>query len=91
MRKEVAKGESEKKMAKEVRSVKGRGRHRGGAMREKVWRRKAHRKKVRNLIWLRVSAASLSLPADGGECKTESSVGIWRYQQCGEGLSCEGS
>lgn len=38
-------GREWKKMAKEVRSVKGRGRHRGGAMREKVWRRKAHRKK----------------------------------------------
>lgn len=40
------------------------------------------------------SAAALSLSppsADGGECKTESTVGIWGYQQSGVGLSCEGS
>lgn len=55
-------------------------------MREKVWI-----EKVRNLIWLRVSAASFSLFADGGECKTGSTVDIWRYQQSGEGLSSEGS
>lgn len=40
-------------------SVNGRGRHSGGGMREKVCRRKQI-EKVRNLIWLRVSAASLS-------------------------------
>lgn len=45
------------KVAEKVRnSVKGSGRHIGGAMREKVWI-----EKVRNLIWLRVSAASFSL------------------------------
>lgn len=67
-------------MAEKVRpSVNGRGRRRGGSMREKVCRSKADRKKMRNLIRLRVSAASLSLSplsADGGECKTESTVGI---------------
>lgn len=82
-------------MAEKVRrSVNGRGRHRGGGMREKVCRRKADRKSEKSDMAESFCCLPLSLSplsADGGECKTESTVGIWGYQQSRVGLSCEGS
>lgn len=82
-------------MAEKVRqSENGRGRQRGGGMREKVCRRKTDRKSEKSDMAESFCCLPLSLSplsADGGECKTESTVGIWGYQQSGVGLSCEGS
>lgn len=63
-------------------------------MREKVWRRTADRKSGKSDMaesFCCLPLPLLPLSADGRECKTESTVGIWRYQQSREGLSCEES
>lgn len=86
--------EGEEVAEKVRKSVKGRGRHRGGAMREKVCGREADRKSEKSDMAESLCCLPLSLSppsADGGECKTESTVGIWGYQQSREGLGCEGS
>ncbi len=83
-------------MAEKVRqSVNGRGRHRGGGMRERKFvGEEADRKSEKSDMAESFCCFPLSLSplsADGGECKTESTVGIWGYQESGVGLSCEGS
>lgn len=81
-------------MSESVNGEADRGGGGGGGMREKVCRREADRKSEKSDM--AESLCCLSLPlsplsADGGECKAESTVGIWGYQQSGVGLSCEGS